>query len=432
MKAQSKFSPRPWGWSVSRERDRYTEIVFPTPVGMVRLSSNFFASSARFPHARGDGPYQDPKLTPATPFSPRPWGWSVLSFVRLFRIYVFPTPVGMVRPDTTTVTEQNSFPHARGDGPLAGYLVASSGGFSPRPWGWSSHGAKGGHGGLVFPTPVGMVRIAPSQIPAAPSFPHARGDGPHLRERCWLIALFSPRPWGWSVIAQGHSVLSPVFPTPVGMVRQSPWYQPCNRSFPHARGDGPHETTAPMVAAAFSPRPWGWSVLLQSRGPRHVVFPTPVGMVRMDAMNDCKRDSFPHARGDGPFPVASSSPSWEFSPRPWGWSGHRADDVTPSTVFPTPVGMVRSTSNQQKPQQSFPHARGDGPRMRCSPSHLLWFSPRPWGWSGDGFPHRPQGEVFPTPVGMVRGHCCTVGIRGGFPHARGDGPLISLYPRLAR
>jgi hypothetical protein len=31
--------------------------------------------------------------------------------------------------------------------------------------------------------------------------------------------------------------------------------------------------------------------------------------------------------------------------------------------------------------------------------------------------------VFPTPVGMVRSRCTAAGLRRGFPHARGDGPL---------
>ena len=31
-------------------------------------------------------------------------------------------------------------------------------------------------------------------------------------------------------------------------------------------------------------------------------------------------------------------------------------------VFPTPVGMVRKEENQEIKGQSFPHARGDGPK----------------------------------------------------------------------
>ena len=71
-----------------------------------------------------------------------------------------------------------------------------------------------------------------------------------------------------------------VFPTPVGMVRM-----PCDlitrvNGFPHARGDGPARSTASKGAAAFSPRPWGWSALNGEFTELLAVFPTPVGMVR--------------------------------------------------------------------------------------------------------------------------------------------------------
>ena len=50
------FSPRTWGWSVEVVRIGRDRQVFPTHVGMVRLSMDGFIITVRFPHARGDGP----------------------------------------------------------------------------------------------------------------------------------------------------------------------------------------------------------------------------------------------------------------------------------------------------------------------------------------------------------------------------------------
>ncbi len=50
-----------------------------------------------------------------------------------------------------------------------------------------------------------------------------------------------------------------VFPTPVGMVRESGagWWR--GGGVPHARGDGPIYLVVVLALSAFSPRPWGWS-----------------------------------------------------------------------------------------------------------------------------------------------------------------------------
>ena len=92
---------------------------------------------------------------------------------------------------------------------------------------------------LVFPTPVGMVRAKSKKKYKKIGFPHARGDGPLINGfRIGPIA-FSPRPWGWSVYVYDYVGSNFVFPTPVGMVRNSSsFFRRCG-CFPHARGDGP-------------------------------------------------------------------------------------------------------------------------------------------------------------------------------------------------
>ena len=173
----------------------------------------------------------------------------------------------------------------------------------------------------VFPTPVGMVRSFLRAETAATSFPHARGDGPEFENEKRDPRKFSPRPWGWSVVSAISDRRMPVFPTPVGMVRKREPSARLGMRFPHARGDGPHSACGTPPVSAFSPRPWGWSVILKQHPDRANVFPTPVGMVRVHRSYNGGRTRFPHARGDGPTWNNREFDWSKFSPRPWGWSG---------------------------------------------------------------------------------------------------------------
>jgi len=67
--------------------------------------------------------------------------------------------------------------------------------------------------------------------------PHARGDEP-------------------ADTALG-SFLDLMFPTPVGMNRQSIFYTKIPRDVPHARGDEPPSYTCNLGQGICSPRPWG-------------------------------------------------------------------------------------------------------------------------------------------------------------------------------
>ena len=141
------------------------------------------------------------------------------------------------------------------------------------------------------------------------------------------------------------------------------------------------------------------------------------------AMNDSR--SFPHARGDGPLSGAFGAPSPGFSPRPWGWSACIAQVYPFGNVFPTPVGMVRVENSTTGADACFPHARGDGPPFKFIRRINQEFSPRPWGWSMLFRAADLEGFVFPTPVGMVRLRTWPIRTMRGFPHARGDGPRKS-------
>ena len=48
----------------------------------------------------------------------------------------------------------------------------------------------------VFPTPVGMNRESAGAEPVLICIPHARGDEPSLARRLAFRLMYSPRPWG--------------------------------------------------------------------------------------------------------------------------------------------------------------------------------------------------------------------------------------------
>ncbi len=71
--------------------------VFPTPVGMDQYQEKFFSRQSRFPHTRGDGPVRLENEVRRAEFSPHPWGWTEQITMDMDAKIVFPTPVGMDR-----------------------------------------------------------------------------------------------------------------------------------------------------------------------------------------------------------------------------------------------------------------------------------------------------------------------------------------------
>src|SRR5690606_20270891 len=91
---------------------------------------------------------------------------------------VLPTHVGMVRRAGMMSDDVHSAPHARGDGPYDQPGTTAAVRCSPRTWGWSNGGASFCFVHSVLPTHVGMVLIRERVGEVAPGAPHARGDGP--------------------------------------------------------------------------------------------------------------------------------------------------------------------------------------------------------------------------------------------------------------
>ena len=133
----NRFSPRAWGWSEDPTPRWNRSQVLPTRVGMVRTrvvrqrgcggsphargdgpdGLRLSSRSVSSPHARGDGPGRFPHVCCDDMFSPRAWGWSVLTNIDSLALDVLPTRVGMVRRRPGGLPDSRSSPHARGDGP---------------------------------------------------------------------------------------------------------------------------------------------------------------------------------------------------------------------------------------------------------------------------------------------------------------------------
>ena len=228
----------------------------------------------------------------------------------------------MVRNEGRLISPGEPLPHGRGDGPIEGTRILATRPSSPRAWGWSALHGEATAAGILFPTGVGMVRMALQSIGEILPLPHGRGDGPRL-VRSWTPQMSSsPRAWGWSVVEPKSPKMKNLFPTGVGMVRSPISTRLLLSSLPHGRGDGPYFALDPPIGPSSSPRAWGWSDSGEIVHVNHRLFPTGVGMVRLVAVVPRTSVPLPHGRGDGPPSLSPYSLRLPSSPRAWGWSAN--------------------------------------------------------------------------------------------------------------
>ena len=150
------YSPHAWGWTDPGDRADGIISVFPTRVGMDRLTPQKGVKMKSIPHTRGDGPSSDqvPVLLPV--YSPHVWGWTAACNNPEHRDLVFPTRVGMDRSLGYSAILPCRIPHTRGDGPLSRQLVNEYGMYSPHAWGLKIFCRITDVDYAVFPTRVGF------------------------------------------------------------------------------------------------------------------------------------------------------------------------------------------------------------------------------------------------------------------------------------
>ena len=132
-----------------------------------------------------------------------------------------------------------TFPHACGDVPAVLLRYKAENVFSPRLWGCSASLIHSARFLRLFPTPVGMFRAPAASGLTRGTFPHACGDVPYTQTLNQLDDFFSPRLWGCSASGEAPAGTSALFPTPVGMFRLASFFASASSSFPHACGDVP-------------------------------------------------------------------------------------------------------------------------------------------------------------------------------------------------
>ncbi len=252
-------------------------------------------------------------------------------------------------------------PHTRGDGPAGARTGREATGYSPHAWGWTDG---------------------------------APGAG---REHA-----YSPHAWGWTAVARRGVHTLCVFPTRVGMDRGVSHSARANPRIPHTRGDGPDSLVLGHVACPYSPHAWGWTAEHNQPCQQRHVFPTRVGMDRDNLPGGCRCRRIPHTRGDGPDPKRLFRQSPPYSPHAWGWTVRRPAEIVGGAVFPTRVGMDRPVSAWSGPRRCIPHTRGDGPWLGEHGYTNEKYSPHAWGWTAHAIAFLAQDLVFPTRVGMDR------------------------------
>ncbi len=120
-------------------------------------------------------------------------------------------------------------------------------------------------GCFIFPTRVGMDRKNAINAITSSYFPHTRGDGPGTILNGLRQIGFSPHAWGWTAIPILDFQATPIFPTRVGMDRLAAYILTCQFYFPHTRGDGPRLPPSKPQNYRFSPHAWGWTAKLDNR-----------------------------------------------------------------------------------------------------------------------------------------------------------------------
>ena len=153
-------------------------------------------------------------------------------------------------------------------------------------------------------------------------------------------------------------------------------------------------------ASWSSPRPWGCFCRFHPVRQIAGVFPTPVGVFRSTCRDGHPEFCLPHARGGVSNPARAFLRLALSSPRPWGcfYTGKSTADRL--SVFPTPVGVFLRQLVMAEAKARLPHARGGVSLHHSACAACLWSSPRPWGCFCLFLCIAVCCLVFPTPVGV--------------------------------
>ena len=194
----SWLPPRSRGWTYSSLGHSTIVGASPALAGMDPLPDAPGNSRSRFPRARGDGPRTGVTQMATMALPPRSRGWTRPQKLPRQRLAASPALAGMDPVRWSACPQLRRFPRARGDGPVVYGRFASQVLLPPRSRGWTRRRGQAGHRRVASPALAGMdPRLKKGLVPWN-SFPRARGDGP-LSAPCWPMApMLPPRSRGWT------------------------------------------------------------------------------------------------------------------------------------------------------------------------------------------------------------------------------------------
>ncbi len=191
-----------------------------------------------------------------------------------------------------------------------------------------------------------------------------------------------------------------VFPTHVGVFRVDPDGRVTIACLPHTRGGVSSLLLREEERQQSSPHTWG--CFRVRAGDCHVglVFPTHVGVFPGDCCLQDSRSSLPHTRGGVSVSSSTSPHALASSPHTWGCFPPSRTGQTATRVFPTHVGVFRASSSRSWRRPRLPHTRGGVSDDAFALLIAIESSPHTWGCFR---PERREGAeetVFPTHVGV--------------------------------
>ena len=128
-------SPHPWGCFRTRTTGAQPPAVFPTPVGVFPNKYTSLISLLSLPHTRGGVSNCQRCHGSLSTSSPHPWGCFRTRTTGAQPPAVFPTPVGVFRLSERMMYSEEGLPHTRGGVSISRSLSAASLTSSPHPWG---------------------------------------------------------------------------------------------------------------------------------------------------------------------------------------------------------------------------------------------------------------------------------------------------------
>ena len=206
-----------------------------------------------------------------------------------------------------------------------------------------------------------------------------------------------------------------MFPTHVGIARLDSGGCAARDNVPYACGDCAAPRRASQIRCLCSLRMWGLRADAQEGRRTRLMFPTHVGIALSDPEPGLKYKYVPYACGDCANARAFALISRECSLRMWGLRATHRRSCRNGEMFPTHVGIARNPFQHGGACQDVPYACGDCAATPSMGRQIGQCSLRMWGLRGFVAPLRAHARMFPTHVGIAR-----TPFRG--PHAYRDVP----------